>query len=390
MTQITIVGCDLHDRTMLLKTAAGRNSPEEKKFGNDFEGRESMIEYLIQFAQRTSSSRIVFVYEASGQGYGLYDLLTDQGIECFVLSPTHIPHTAKSKRNKTDPKDAMRLLELARAHVLAGNPLPTVWTPPQRVRDDRELIRARLETAESCTRVKLQIFSMVKRYGIPLPDWFLKHRTWTKRFVEWLQEQAKKLDETVTPVLQALVARCETLRLQVIDLEKHIRLLSRTERYKVACQNVRKLPGVGLITAMTYLTEMGDLARFSNRRQVAAYLGLCPSSFESGESDDRKGHITRQGPGRVRKVLCQASWMAIRVDEAIREKWERIKGGKSGKGKKAVVAIMRHLGIVMWHVALEAGVSLELEQAQLPPPSWTSAQARQTGAAPSAHQRYGP
>jgi transposase len=384
MTQITIVGCDLHDRTMLLKTSVGKGDPEQKSFRNDLEGRESMLGYLTQFAQRSSSSRIFFVYEASGQGFGLYDLLTEQGIECFVLSPTHIPQSVKSKKNKTDPKDAMRLLELARAHVLAGNPLPTVWTPPQRVRDDRELIRARLETSDSCSRVKLQILSMLKRYSIRLPDWFVKHRNWTRRFVKWLEEQAEQMDETVRPVLLALVARSETLRLQVLDLEKHIQLLSQTERYKGACDALRKLPGVGLVTAMTYLTEMGDLTRFSNRRQVAAYLGLCPSSFESGESNDRKGHITRQGPGRVRKVLCQAAWAAVRLDKAMHSRWERIQGGKSGRGKKAIVAIMRHLGIVMWHVALASGVSTALQQSQLPPPCWASSQAPQTGFTPSA------
>lgn len=384
MSQVTIVGCDLHDRSMLLKVALGKSLPEEKKFGNDMDGRSSMIEYLFQFARKGGSSRIVFVYEASGQGFGLYDLLTDQGIECFVLSPTHIPQTVKSKRNKTDPKDAMRLLELARGHVLAGNPLPTVWTPPQRVRDDRELLRARLEAAESCTRVKLQIFALLKRYGIALPKWFQNNRNWTKRFVKWLHEVAESLDMFVAPVLSALVSRWDTLRLQVAELEKHIVKLSRTTRYRVACEALRKLPGVGLLTAMTFLTEMGDLTRFSNRREVAAYLGVCPASFESGESNDRKGHITRQGPGRVRKVLCQAAWTAIRMDKEMHHRWERIKGKKPKRGKKAIVAIMRHLGIVMWHVALAQGVSVELEQRELPVPGWTSARARQTGSAPSA------
>ena len=386
MTYVTIVGCDLHDRSMLLKTAVGKSDPEQRTFSNDMQGRTEMIEYLIGFARRTESSRIVFVYEASGQGYGLYDLLTDQGIECSVLSPTHIPQSAKSRKNKTDPKDAMRLLELARGHVLAGNPLPTVWTPPQRVRDDRELIRARLEAGESCTRVKLQILSMLKRRGIVLPSWFLKHRSWTKRFVKWLETQAEMMDEVVRPVLSNLIVRCETLRLQMVDFEKHIKHLSKTKRYKAACEELRQLRGVGLLTAMTFLTEMGDLLRFSNRRQVAAYLGLCPSSFESGESNDRKGHITRQGPGRVRKVLCQAAWAAVRLDPEIRKRWERIKGGRSGRGKKAIVAVMRHLGIVMWHAASSVGVSTELSQTEIRPPSWTSARARQTGSAPSASQ----
>jgi len=384
MTNVTIVGCDLHDRSMILKTSVEKNEPQEKKFRNDSQGRAEMIAYLIDFAKKTKSSRIVFVYEASGQGYGLYDLLSDQGIECFVLSPTHIPQSAKSKKNKTDPKDAMRLLELARGHVLAGNSLPTVWTPPQRVRDDRELVRARLETGESFARVKLQIFSMLKRRSVALPDWFVRNRGWTKRFVKWLEAQAEAMDEFVAPVLSNLIARCETLRLQNVDFEKHIARLSKTKRYKAPCEELRKLRGVGLLTAMTFLTEMGDLNRFSNRRQVAAYLGVCPSSFESGEKNDPKGHITRQGPGRIRKVLCQASWSAVRWNPKIRHRWERIKGGKPRRGKKAIVAIMRHLGIVMWHVALEAGVSAELQQTEINPPSWTSARARQTGAAPSA------
>ena len=136
MTQVTIVGCDLHDRSMLLKIALDAGKPQQKSFTNDSEGREAMLDYLFTFAKQHQSERIVFVYEASGQGFGLYDLLTDCGVECHVLSPTHLPKTAKSKRNKTDAKDAQMLLETARAYVLAGNALPTVWTPPQRVRDD--------------------------------------------------------------------------------------------------------------------------------------------------------------------------------------------------------------------------------------------------------------
>jgi transposase len=371
MTQVTIVGCDLHDRSMLLKFALGKEEPQQKSFRNDQPGREAMIKFLFEFARSRRSARIVFVYEASGQGYGLHDLLTDQGIECHVLSPTHLPKTAKGKRNKTDAKDAQMLFEQARGYVLAGNQLPIVWTPPQALRDDRELVRARLETAEACTRVKLQVFSLLKRYGLPLPTWFQTSRTWSRRFVCWLkQEQSEQLAEVVRPVLCALVERFEALHQQLTDLDRHLRHLAKTERYRVASEKLRELPGVGLLTAMNYLTEMGDLTRFHNRRQVAAYLGLCPSSFESGQADDRKGHITRQGPSRVRKVLCQAAWAAIRTDTATRATWERIKRGSSRRSKKAVVAVMRKLGIQMWHRALEAGVATELLAAATPPPRW--------------------
>ena len=374
MNEVTIVGCDLHDRTMLLKVALGSNPSHEKKCWNDPEGRLAMVDYLMDFAMKHHSKRIVFVYEASGQGYGLCDLLRDYGIECWVLSPSRLPHSAKSKKNKTDSKDAQRLLELARAHVLAGNDLPVVWTPPQRLRDDRELMRARLETAEASTRIKLQVTSLLKRHGVALPDWFRKNRNWTKRFMNWLKEQAKRMKDVVTPVVLAFVERFEMLTKQIADFDREVRALAHTDRYRAGVVAVCKLPGVGLITAMTYLTEMGDLTRFQNRRQVAAYLGLCPSSFESGEANDRKGHITRQGPSRVRKVLCQAAWTAIRMNKTMENTWIRIQGNKPGRGKKAVVGIMRKLAIVMWHLAGGAGISDELMTPPPKPPCWTQQQ----------------
>ena len=53
--------------------------------------------------------------------------------------------------------------------------------------------------------------------------------------------------------------------------------------------------GVGVLTALVFLTELGDLSRFTNRRQLAAYLGLVPSSYETGKTNDRKG--THHAPG---------------------------------------------------------------------------------------------
>lgn len=370
MSEVTMVGCDLHDRSMRLKVAVGKSEPHEKSFRNDGDGRCRMVEYLVEWARKHGSQRIVFVYEASGQGYGLWDLLTEYGLEAYVLSPTHLPKSRKSKKNKTDSKDALMLLEAARAFVLAGNDLPIVWTPPQRLRYDRELLRGRLEAAEAVTRIKLQTFSLLKRYGVSLPEWFCKNRDWSRRFVGWLKEQVKRLDQVLRPVLSTLIARFQLMHKQVSEFGRHLRKLAKTDRYRAGVAALCELPGVGLLTALTFLTEMGDLTRFSNRREVAAYLGLCPSAFESGQADDRKGHITRQGPGRVRKVLCQAAWTRVRCDQPTRAAWEKIQGGKAGRKKKAIVAIMRKLGILMWHRALAAGVSAELVTPPRRPPTW--------------------
>lgn len=105
-----------------------------------------------------------------------------------------------------------------------------------------------------------------------------------------------------------------------------------------------------MLTAMVFLAEMGDLNRFNNRRQIGAYLGLAPSSHESGENDDRKGHITHQGSPRLRKVLCQATW--ARINSSKDEAYNRIVARNKKKKKIAVVAVMRRLAVRMWHVAL--------------------------------------
>ena len=110
--------------------------------------------------------------------------------------------------------------------------------------------------------------------------------------------------------------------------------LARQPRYEEVVKELTREMGVGTLTAMVFLTEMGDLARFHNRRQIGAYLGVVPSCWESGEERDRKGHITHQGPWRVRKVLCQAAWTALRLDPETRAYGARL--GRRGKPRKKV------------------------------------------------------
>jgi transposase len=350
MNKVTMIGCDLHDVSMVLKVAVGSDEGVKRIFVSSKAGE--MIAWVKAFARQRGAERIVFAYEASGQGFGLYDDLTAAGIECYVLAPTHLPHTAHQRQNKTDDKDAQMILEEVQAHVLAGRKLPAVWVPDPATRDDREAVRLRLQLGEERTRVKNQIRNLAKRGRLVIPVWFTKSGEWSQRSVQWLREMAcGGLPQGLRTVLGTLVNVYEELCRQLKRLDKAILELAQSERYAQRFRKLKLLSGVGTLTAMVFLTEIGDLDRFANRRQLAAYLGLVPSAHESGNRNDRKGHITRQGPARVRHMLCQAAWAALRCSESWRACFDKVRRGSPKRAKVAIVAVMRRLAITMWHTA---------------------------------------
>lgn len=360
MRKVIMIGCDLHDESMMLKIAMGRQAPETRTVKNTSSGRTAMIADLRRRAQDAGGAKLVFVYEASGQGFGLYDQVTAAGIECHVLAPTKIARSTRRRKEKTDEKDAMDLLELLRAHVLAGNQLPTVWIPDAQTRDDRELVRMRLDVAEKITALKAQVQGLLKRCQLRRGPGLGKG--WTKAFRGWLQREAapaiasqeRPLGPGGQAALSSLLRQLESLEEEEQRLDEHLAALACMPRYQARLRELTKLCGVGVLTAMVFLTELGDLSRFANRRQIAAYLGLAPSCQESGNDTDHKGHITHQGSPRVRKVLCQATWTRVRCNEEEKIAYERIKAKNPKKKKIAVVASMRRLAVRMWHCGLRA------------------------------------
>jgi transposase len=113
---------------------------------------------------------------------------------------------------------------------------------------------------------------------------------------------------------------------------------------------LQSIPGVGLISAMELLLELQDGSRFRRAEQLAAYVGLTPSQYSSADKV-RMGRITRIGKNTLRSLLVEASWTLIRKDQAMREKYTRIKI-RSG-GKRAIVAIARTLLLRMIRMLLD-------------------------------------
>jgi transposase len=351
-----VVGCDLHDETMLLKVAVGQEAPRKECYANDRAGRRAMIRKLAWLSQAQDGAQVVFAYEACGLGFGLHDELVEAGMRCHVLAPTRMTQSIKHRHSKTDERDAQRILEIVRGHVLAGNELPDVWVPDRQTRDEREVVRARLDLSEKLTALKTQVRALLKRnHQVAKPE--ALGAGWTKPYRAWLRGLA--CSEAVLlygarVALASLLRQIEAVEEEIDLLDEQVKVVAVQERNAQRAEALMELKGVGLLTAMVFLVEMGDLGRFGNRRQVGSYLGLVPTSDETGEAGERKGHITHQGPQRLRKALCQAVWSRVRTDPHEKAVYERIAAKNPNHKKIAVVAAMRRLGIRMWHVGLRA------------------------------------
>ena len=95
--------------------------------------------------------------------------------------------------------------------------------------------------------------------------------------------------------------------LQVASLEEVMRNALTTWTLRPVVESLMALRGVHMVTAMSLMSELGDISRFDSPRQMMAFLGLVPSEHSSGGRCHRGG-ITKTGNGRVRRLLVEAAW----------------------------------------------------------------------------------
>jgi transposase len=353
MENVSMIGCDLHDKNLVLKIALNREQSRLKIVGNTAVERKRFIAEWLADAKKNNVKELLFAYEASGLGYQLHDELKAAGIDCRVLAPTKMPQSHKQKSKKNDANDAEAILEHLRNYRLAGSELAEVRVPSAQQREDQETVRAREDLTRKQTRLKAQIRALLKRNGQEKPA--DAGSGWTVKWRAYLDQLSKKgLSAGARVALQTLLRQLQNVNEEIGVLDAELRKLAKTKRHQKQVKALTRLQGVGIVTALTFLTEIGDMTRFNNRREVASYTGLAPSSRESGKITDRKGHITRQGPSRLRKALCQAAWSQVRTDPAEKACYEKLKTKNPGKAKIGLVAVMRRLVIKMWHAAKDA------------------------------------
>jgi transposase len=309
--------------------------------------------------------RLTFCYEAGPTGYGLYRQIKSLRHECLVVAPSLIPQKP-GDRVKTNRRDALSLAKLLRAGDLTA-----VWVPDERHEAMRDLSRARGAAVEDLRSKRQQVSSFLLRRGLHYPG----KKTWTKAHMIWLAgvklahaEQRIAFEEMLLAVRQA--------QERIERLEQAIRAAVADWSLAEVVTALMAMRGLDLISATTFLAEIGDLSRFRTPRELMAYLGLVLSEASTGDTV-RRGPITKTGNRRARRILVECSWSYQHAPRVGKKKLEKVAAAppavreiawkaqcrlssryraliRKGKAKNvAVTAIAREFAGFIWAVSRE-------------------------------------
>jgi len=254
------------------------------------------------------------------RGFWLHRELEAAGISNIVVHAASI-EVAANDRVKTDKRDSLKMARQLAAGRLRGIRIPTL---------EQEHRRLITRTREQLMRAKRRL--QLHQFGL-FPQWL--EGVIKPRHVVLVLERVKS--QELKESIELLLSEWVHLEAQLEELNK--RLVGQAQRDPLN-SIYRSVPGVGPLIARVLSNELGDMSQFSNERALFSFTGLTPGECSSGGHVHR-GHISRQGSSRLRYMLVEAAWKAIRKDEVLREFFERI--AKSSGKKRAIVAVARKL-----------------------------------------------
>ena len=317
------VGLDVHSRqsALCILNSGGGTVNEVQLKGP----RSTVVDHLRQLTEPFS-----ICYEASC-GYGhLYERLRPLAAHVAVAHPGKLRLIYGSKR-KNDRVDAQKL-----AKLLLLDMVPPVHVPSIDVRAWRSLIVLRQRVLQQVVRCKNQIRGVLRENDLAGAKWL-----WSKKQLAWLE--SLELHAVAKLRLELAVEEFKSLREKIKRIERELqKYADRTPAVKL----LMTIPGVGIRTAETFVAWVDDITRFGNNRQIGSYFGLVPCQDASADKN-RLGHITRDGPPVMRKLICEATWAAIKKCDVFKAFFERMVGGKHERRKIALVATMHRMIRVM-------------------------------------------
>ena len=290
---------------------------------------------LEQFIKKqlALAKEVFAVYEAGPCGFVLARQLQEGGVTCYVIRPMKLD--ALGKGVNTDKTDAAELVSRLDRY-LAGNrkAFAVVRVPTPQEEQRRCVSRQREQLRRERQRLAAMGRSLMLCQGYRVLGEWWEEKDWPRlasRLPVWLAE------------------RLTIFRTVLRTVEQQLDVLTQA----VAAQVGKARPlGCGPLTLASATNEVGHWQRFTNRRQVGSFSGLCGGVSSSGPSHVDLC-ITKHGNARLRYLLIELAWRMVRFQPQCKavQKWKHIllqPGSHSRKRKQAIVAVARQLAVDLW------------------------------------------
>jgi transposase len=296
--------------------------------------RESVREFLRRFA----GEEVEAALEATTGWRFLVEELQAVGAGVHLAEPAETSaRRGRKKRAKTDRADARHLREL----LLAGR-LPESWIPPENILELRSKVRLRHTLAEQRSEWQQRIQAQLYHHGVPR-----RRQLLTRENRRWLEEL--ELPEAARLQIEVALRMVDQLRTELEPIERELRAFARRQP---GCRALMRHYGIGELTAVTILAELGDARRFRSSRRAVRYAGL---DITVSQSDERRspGHLSRQGPPALRWALFEAAQVARRTGSPDRDYYAQ--ASERLGSNRACLAIARKLLKRCYHTLCELG-----------------------------------
>jgi len=295
---------------------------------------ESERQELERFFGRIPKSLVAL--EVGSHSPWISRLLEKLGHEVVVANARRVKLISESSR-KNDDVDAELLARLVRADRQLLSP---VKHRGEEAQADLMAVRVRAQLVELRTQAASAARGLVKPFGQRLPSCDADSLS---------KAHAGHLNAAIRGHAERLLGVVEELTKQIEACDKELERIAK-ERYDKETTQLRQVPGVGPITALTFVLTLDDAGRFAKSRDVGCFLGLRPRSRQSGASEPEM-RISKEGDGYLRTLLVQCAQYILsrRGPDSDLKRWGLLmaaKGKKKAK-KRAVVAVARKLAVLL-------------------------------------------
>lgn len=299
------VGIDSHLKSW--KVTIMTETLLHKTFSQDPEP-ETLVNYL---RKNFPGANYYSAYEASFCGYGIHRELERLGIKNIVVNPADIPTTDKEKKQKEDKRDSRKI-----AKTLRSGELKAIYVPSKESEELRSLVRYRKTLVKDISRGKNRIKSSLYFHGVKIPqEQGQASKYWSNRFTLWIKE-TRLSTHYGTGVLQNLLEYNLLLRKNLLKMTREIRKASTDKKYEKIFKLLTSIPGIGLVTAMTIISELEDIKRFGNLDKLCSYIGLVPTTYSTSDNE-KTGKVTPRANRALRECMIESAWVATRMDPAL-------------------------------------------------------------------------